>query len=285
MVVKEVNVLENRIIKVKPTKKKRAFFPEGHDGEHTYTGCFKDYGLPYDSKKRSYVNPFLEDGEQSEFERLLNQKPGALNLYDFKSKFWGEFSFSFTKEGDTLNLMNPIDALWYRIFLVSPKFANSPALKKDPRCDFFLEDEVEQEIIESKEAEVKEEALTHLMKIIKSRKKMVETLRLLGKKPSADASPNWLKKELIKIIEEPGSRNVLGINDFLKVVNDPRSATKLFVLDALDNGDITKDSRGLWAKDFNKYLGKHLEEAVSYFEGKDPEVIEMKQIIDTRLKS
>jgi len=281
----ETSVLEDRRIKVKPAIHRRGFLPEGHDGEHTYTGCFKDYGLPYDSKVRSFVNPFFNDNEQEEFERLLNKPRGALNIYNFTSKFWGEFSMALTKDGTTLNLNNPTDALFYRIFLVSPRFANTPEDKKHPKCDFYLEDEAVQEAKASKSALLKEEALGYYMKINKSKKNLYNTLRLLNKKPSKDASLEWLKGQVLEIIDEKSARGKVGIQDFIRVSKDPKSTLKLFVLDAIDNGDIVRTPEGLRVKEFNKFLGKHLEEAVDYFDSKDPDVLEMKQIIETRLSN
>jgi hypothetical protein len=127
-------VLQNKIVEVKPILRDKAYFkksPNGepHDGTHTYTGCNKSHGLPFDSKKRAYVNPFLSEDpadEQEAFERLLDQKEGALNLYKFtvnEPNFWGKFSIRIPKEGIKLNLNMPSDALIYRIFLVDLKFA------------------------------------------------------------------------------------------------------------------------------------------------------------------
>src|SRR6056297_2524720 len=118
----EITVLEDKKIKIEPIIRRRSFLPKGHDGEFLYTGCHKDYGLPFNGKKRSYLNPFKDETEQKQFEKLLNRKEGDLNLYSREDSFWGELSFSLTKDGDTLDLNNPIDSLWYRIFLVNPRF-------------------------------------------------------------------------------------------------------------------------------------------------------------------
>ena len=40
-------VLENRVIKVVPILRNKAFFKKDHDGNHTYTGCWKGWGLPF----------------------------------------------------------------------------------------------------------------------------------------------------------------------------------------------------------------------------------------------
>jgi len=281
----EITVLEDRRIKVEPIMRKRAFFPEGHDGQHTYTGCHKDYGLPVDLKRRTYVNPFKDEQEQLQFEQLLDQKPGALNLYNLKSKFWGEFSLMLTKDGITLDLSSPVDALWYRVLKVNPRFANSEEYKADPKCDFVLVDERVKEEVKTDLAKKEEEAIDLFVSIKKSRQKMYDVLRLLNKKPDKDASIESLKATIQEIIKEPGSnKGVTNINDFIRVMEDPHQALKLFILDAIDINEIEYSNQGYRIKESGKFIGKYLEQAVDYFDSKDAEVKEAKAIISQRIK-
>jgi|AntDeeMinimDraft_5_1070356.scaffolds.fasta_scaffold11539_2 hypothetical protein len=282
----ESKVLESRKIKVEPVIRKRAFFPKGHDGEHTYTGCHKDYCLPFDAKKRAFLNPFIKEEEQEEFEKLLDQPEGALNLYKRNSKFWGDFSISLTKEGLTLDLNNPVDALWYRVFNVSPRFASTESQKSNPKCDFILIDEKVKEEYKSELSRKKEKALDEFMKLKKSRTKLYDTLRLLNKKPDKDASIDALKDKLLEVIDEPSSnRGVTNIGDFLKVIEDPTNNLKLFILDAIDIGEIIYNSKeGYKIKDTGQNIGKYIEQAVVFFNTKDADVLNTKAIIETRLK-
>ena len=281
----EITVLEKKRIKVEPIIRRRAFFAAGHDGEHTYSGCHKDYGLPINTKARSYVNPFKDKSEQAQFEYLLNQKEGSLNLYDMRSKFWGDFSLSLTKDGFTLDLESPVDALWYRVLSVNPRFAISDDQKTDPKCDFVLVDERIQSEAKTDLAKREEEAIDLFVGMKKSRQKMYDTLRLLNKKPDKDASIESLKAAIQMIIKEPASnKGVVNINDFIRVVNDPTATTKLFVLDAVDAGEIIYNSEGYRIKDSKQFIGKHLEQAVDYFNGKDADVKEIKAIISQRIK-
>lgn len=281
----EITVLENKKIKIEPIIRRRAFFPAGHDGEHTYTGCHKDYGLPFDGKKRTYVNPFKNAGEQEQFEQLLDQKPGSLNLFKFPSKFWGDFSISLTKDGVTLDLNNPVDALWYRVLLVNPRFANSENQKSNPKCDFVLIDERIKEEAKSDLARKKEEAIDEFSKIKKSKQKLFDVLRLLNKKPDKNSSIETLKAKVLEIIEEPASSvGVTNISHFLRIVNDPTASLKLFILDAVDIGEITYNKDGYRIADTNQLIGKHLEQAVDYFNSKDADVLNTKALIEERLK-
>lgn len=280
----EITVLEKKKIKIEPIIRRRAFFPTGHDGEHTYTGCHKDYGLPFNIKARSYVNPFKDDKEQEQFEYLLNKQKGSLNLYDMNSNFWGDFSLSLTKDGLTLNLDNPVDALWYRVLLVNPRFANNEEQKSNSKCDFVLIDERVQNEAKTDIAKREEEAIDLFVGIKKSRQKMYDTLRLLNKKPDKDASIESLKASIQSIIKEPPSKGVTSVVDFIRVMTDPNSTVKLFVLDAIEAGEIVYGNDGYRIKDNGVNIGKNLEQCVDYFNGKDADVKEIKAIISQRIK-
>lgn len=278
-------VLQNKTVKVLPIIRQRPFFKPGHDGEFMYTGCRRTYGLPYDSVKRSFFNPFLNEDEQKEFEKLLNQKEGSLNLYDSKSQFWGKFLLTLTKDGIELNLNNPADALFYRILLVNPKFANDDLQKDIPECEYVLVDSDYETKKSSEISDIKDKALDFIFKIKKSKEKMHNVLRLLGKRTDKDADISWLKGELFKIIEE--TKNVPGvpnIYDFIKIMEDPDFETKIFVLDAIDAEEIinTKDGYKLVAD--NVFIGKDLQNLYEYFRSNTAEVKEKKLIIQQRLR-
>lgn len=280
-----MDILENRRIRVEPIIRKRAFFPSGHDGEHTYTGCHKDYCLPFSSKRRAYLNPFKDDTEQTKFEKLLDLPEGSLNLFKLESKFWGDFSLSLTKEGTTLDLSNAVDALWYRVLSVNPRIANNDEQRSNPKCEFVMVDEQVRDEAKSELSKVKEKALDEFHKIKSSKKQLYDTLRLLNKKPDKKATIESLKAKLLEIIDEPASSDVTNIRSFLRVVEDPTKQLKLFILDAVDAGEIGLGKDGYRIKDTNTLIGKHLEQAVDYFNVKDADVLETKAIIEQRLQT
>lgn len=278
-------VTEEKKIKVEPIVRSRAFFKKGHDGEFMYTGCRRVYGLPYNSKQRAFFNPFKEKEEQAEFEELLNQKPGALNLYNRKSEFWGDFNMPLMKEGTELDLNNPSDALMYRIFLVNPRFANSPDDKDNPECDYVLVDAAVEEEKETVQSLVKDEAMDLFFKIKKSQVKMYNVLRLMNKKPPKDATLNWLKGEIYKVIDETRSvKGVPNVKTFIKTMTDPIAVVKIFVLDAIDGEEIISGPEGYRIAGDKTYLGKDIQNVFDYFTSNDPEMKEKKLIIEQRLK-
>lgn len=287
----ESKILENKVIKVKPITRGRPFFKKGHDGEFMYTGCKRVYGLPFDSKKRSFFNPFLgKDSkdkmeEQQEFEQKLNQKEGSLSLYDINSKFWATFNFSMTKDDFELDLMNPSHALIYRIMLVNPKFANDESYKDVPECEYVLIDEQEEEKVITAKAEIKDTAMDFMYKIKKSKVKMYNALRLLGKKPDKDASLNWFKTELYRILDQTGEvPGVVGIKQFIEVMEDPLSEVKIFVLNSIDTGEIVQSTEGYRIADGRDFIGRDIQNVYDYFAQETPEIKEQMQIIKQRLK-
>lgn len=278
-------ILEKKRIKVKPIVRSRPFLRKGHDGEFMYTGCRRVYGLPYSTTRRSFFNPFLDDTEQALFEKALNQKEGALNLYDLKSPFWGKFTFSLDKDGMELDLSNPSDALIYRIIKVNPKFAKSEDEKDVPECEYMLVDADAEEQMITVKAEIKDKAMDYMYAIKKSKKKMYETLRLLGKKPDPAASTDWYKTELYKILDQTGNTpGVTGVKQFLEVMEDTTSENKMFVLNAIDNEEIVQATEGYRLADGRKFLGKDLQNVYDYFLQDIPEVKELKLIINQRMQ-
>lgn len=278
-------VLENRKIKVVPIVRGRAFFAKGHDGDFMFTGCWKHFGLPINSKTRSYFNPF-KSGEQEAFEKLLNLPSGSLNTNDRKSKFWGEYKIPLDKSGLDLDLSEVDHALIYRVLKVNPKIASEKDDITKLEYQFQLVDERYAEEEYSKLSLKKIEAFTELNKISKSKKQLLDTLRLLGIKMSADSSIESLKSRLAQIIDEPESNKFKGIktiSDFLKVVQDPQATTRLFVLDAMDAKEVfVQNGDEYRLSESNKLIARSLQGAVDWFT--DVANQETKLLIQERIK-
>ena len=283
-------VCENKTVKVIPIARRKAYLKRSkdnqpHDGEDIYTGCTKDYGLPWVLKKHSFSNPFRTDQEQEIFERLLDQKEGSLNLFKFESEFWGKFTLKLPKGGVELDLMNPADALMYRVLSVDPKGATSESQKSIVEKEYLLVDDSKVKEEQSVLGKKKDEANDFMYKLKKNKKDMINVLRLLDKKPSPDASADWLKGELYKIIDEVTvAKGKNGLDKFLEVMNDPRAEIKLFVLDAVDSGAIVKEQTGYKLEHSGKFVGRKYEDVVDYFSSKSPEVMEEELIIKEIIK-
>lgn len=281
-------VLENKLVTIKPIVRSKPYLKKGHDGEHTYTGCFKTEGLPYDVNKRSYVNPFLKEGEQEAFEKLLDQKEGSLNLYTFSSvvpNFWGSFLIRIPKQGLQLNLNNPSDALTYRVLMVNPRFAKNQDEAGVVEKIYLIVNEDEKKEKESLLGQKKDKANDYMYKLKKTKKAMYDTLRLLGKAVDKDSSADWMKAELYKVIDEVAvTKGVAGIDKFIATQEDPYAEVKLFVMDAIESKDIVLDKFGYKLVDPSIPLGRKFDDAVQYFLSKDPKIQETKLILQEKLK-
>jgi len=284
----EEKYLKNIKVEVKPIVRGRSFFPKGHDGEFRYSGCYEEFTLPYSSSKRSYSSIFDSKEEQAFFENILNKKPGALSFYDRNSEFWGkEFKVKISKEGKTLDLSIPMHMLEYKVLLanthlVAPDWTSR---FKNPGYQYAVVDDGQIQEDSYKAAAKNEEAMDIFFKIRKSNKKMYDVLRLLGKKPAKTSIDNtaWLKSEINKVIEQKQSKpGLIGIDDFIRVASDRNLSEKVFVLDAIDLGEIKLDGSTYRVNQTNAIIGRSLEQAIEWFA--DPRNQEDKLFIEQRLK-
>ena len=262
-----MKILENKKIKVKPFKRNRPFFNEKHDGTIRYTGCTSGYTLPWQNSTRSFVQIF-KDGEQEAFEKELDLEPGTLNLYKRKGSWWSKFTIELTKEEIELDLMNPIQALEYRVLL-----ADKTSISKDKNTyngtqDYYLEDDTIEIEENYKISETKEDAMDIFVKLRKSDKKMYNILRVLGKNPPKTMATNSkaLKAELTSIMDQvekvSGQPN---ITDLINVFNDELYEDKLFVHDAIEINEIEIIDGHYKLKDSGTPIGRSIQESSEYF--------------------
>ncbi len=245
----------------------------------------------FNANTRSYYSPFTEgkeNEEQEAFEHLLRQEEGTLNLYNYdtlKPNFWGDFNIRIPKEGLRLDLGTPNGALTYRILSVDPKVAMDNESSKHPAKVFRIFDEEKEKQTVSTLAKKKSKAYKYIAEATKTKKSLIETLRLLDKKPDPKSTKDWLEGELYKITDQVETiKGVAGIDRFIQVMEDSARDTKLFVLDAIDQHEIIRDANGYKIADVNKFLGRDYKEVVQYFLNKDPKVQEEKLIIQDRIK-
>lgn len=275
-------------VKVKPIKRSRAGYPKGHDGEFKFTGCHLKLTLPYSNSRRSYKQVFDSNEEQAYFENVFNKKAGSLSIYDRNNDFWGkEFIVTLEKDNKELDLSVPSQLLEYKVLL-----ANTDKIA--PSWDERFKKGSYQYAIISNDREVddtmklsakKERAMELFFEVKKSDKKMFDILRLLGKSPARNTIDNtqWLKSQLTSTMSQIEKvRNVSNIDDFIKVVEDAKFSEKVFVLDALDLGEITRDGTVYRLRDTNAPLGRSVDQAVEWFA--DPRNNEDKLLIEQRME-
>jgi hypothetical protein len=266
-----MSITSNKTIEVRPIKRTRPFFKADHDGAFMFSGTYKEYTLPYINDTRSYANPFESPEEQGEFERVLQLAPGALSINNRNSDFWSTFKVQLSKEGKVLDLNYPMHVLEYRVLKANTKriCPNWEDRNRNSAYEFALIDKDVEEINDIKDAERNLRAMELFIKMRKSNKKMYDILRVLGKKLPKEASVNTsqLIKEIDQIIAEKSKvGGVLNIDDFIEAAEDPKLSLKVFVLDAIEIGEI-EVSKGVYKITSNQTaIGRNLSEAVDYFD-------------------
>lgn len=266
-----MSITSNKTIEVRPIKRTRPFFKADHDGAFMFSGTYKEYTLPYINDTRSYANPFESPEEQEEFERVLQLAPGALSINNRNSDFWSTFKVKLSKEGKVLDLNYPMHVLEYRVLKANTKriCPNWEDRNRNSAYEFALIDKDVEEVNDIKDAERNLRAMELFIKMRKSNKKMYDILRVLGKKLPKEASVNTsqLIKEIDQIIAEKSKvGGVLNIDDFIEAAEDPKLSLKVFVLDAIEIGEI-EVSKGVYKiTNSQTAIGRNLSEAVDYFD-------------------
>jgi hypothetical protein len=144
--------------------------------------------------------------------------------------------------------------------------------------------EEEESAADNKLADRYEEASKlFLNNISKSDKKMRNVLRLLGKTVTAEANNKWLKAELVKIIEQkakiPGQPNM---DEFIKVASDPEIDLKVFVLDAMEIGEVFVEGTTYKLRS-GDIVGYDFNQAISFFG--NPKNQQTKILIEDRINN
>lgn len=266
-----MSITSNKTIEVRPIKRTRPFFKADHDGAFMFSGTYKEYTLPYINDTRSYANPFESPEEQEEFERVLQLAPGALSINNRNSDFWSTFKVKLSKEGKVLDLNYPMHVLEYRVLKANTKriCPNWEDRNRNSAYEFALIDKDVEEVNDIRDAERNLRAMELFIKMRKSNKKMYDILRVLGKKLPKEASVNTsqLIKEIDQIIAEKSKvGGVLNIDDFIEAAEDPKLSLKVFVLDAIEIGEI-EVSKGVYKITSSQTaIGRNLSEAVDYFD-------------------
>jgi hypothetical protein len=277
----ETNYLENKKVTVKVIQKYRTGFDKNSDGSTLYTGCKQIYQLPTNQYDR--LIPILTEDEQRFFEDRMGLQKGDLSFTNKEKSFWKDFRITLDKKGRTLDLSNPEDNLAYRVLKVVNPVAKSKESINVLQHLFYIQTEEEEQDNNSKLADRYEEASRLFASISKSDRKMSNVLRVLGKKVTTEANSKWLKAELVKMIEQkakiPGQ---LNMDDFIKTASDPELDIKVFILDAMEIGEIYVDGTTYKLRS-NDIIGYDFMQAVSYFN--NPKNQQSRLLIEDRVRN
>lgn len=275
-------VLSNKKVTVKAVDRKNPNMPKGYDGEFMFTGCKRTYRLP--RKQTGGYLQFLSSDEIEAYENLLGYDPGELSYFKKKDNFWDTFKISLGKEGAVLDCNDPYQSLQVKMLAVQREVAESWDERRNNPGEYWFA--LVDEDVEVKDrlnaAQLKAKAYKLLSKIEGSPKKMSNTLKVLGKRPTPDAKSDWLYAQLGEIIEQTQViKGVRNIHDFITVREDPDFDLRVFIEDAIKIGEIER--RGtVYHLNGGDRIGGKLDDVIEFF--KDKSNSDIYKIIESQIK-
>jgi hypothetical protein len=105
--------------------------------------------------------------------------------------------------------------------------------KKKPTYKYVLVDTEEESKVASKEADIEEHAWSNYGEIKNDRSKMFDVLRIYGKKPSKDATDDFLRAQIKTMLKDNPA-------EFVSITNDPNLEVKLLIEKAISKGAISR---------------------------------------------
>ena len=275
------NYLENKKVSVRIVEKYRSGFNKHSDGNTLFTGCKQSFQCPTNQYDR--LIPILTEDEQRWFEDKMGLPRGHMSFNNKEKSFWKDFRVNLDKKGKILDLNDIEDNLAYKVLRVSKTVANSKDEINVLQHTFYMVTEDEEQDANSRIAERYEEASKLFATASKSDKTMINILRLLGKTVPVEANSKWLKGELVKIVEQkaniPGQ---LNMNDFIRVAGDKEMNNRIFILDAMEIGEILLEGTTYRLRS-GDVIGYDFAQALSFFN--NPKNQQTKLLVEDRIKN
>jgi hypothetical protein len=198
------------------------------------------------TNRNTLVNPFKDDEEKRFFEAELDVD---LSIHKKKDNFWATFFVKVVKDwnlmhiGYEFDLSDPMDVLRFKVMQHEPTCAPDWEHKfSKGEYRFALVEEDYEEKVETDATQKLISAYTFLGTLKSSATKMKEFLGTYlmetksTKQVPADASKEWLSKEIKKVIES-------DISTMLNLIDDKDASIKHLILKGITVGAITKEGR------------------------------------------
>ena len=155
-----------------------------------------------------------------------------------------------TKEGLKLNLSLPLDMLKYLILLSNRKkiCSNYEERLSKASYEFVVVDEGKLTSQRINEAKVKADAYIKYGELASNIDSIKGFIRSLGKTIPASANEDWLKAEVLNVVEADSER-------FMNIVNHPQYKGRIFVQEAVEAGSIILKGKDRYTLDNGVELG------------------------------
>ena len=293
--------LRDEVVNVRPVEssgKWNTLLVKGQDKKKDpfiYNKVKRSFQVPLNNFRRGGgVQRILDDQERRQIKKYINTFPNGMTQQEFFEKelgkdlnptlpnddnFWRSSRLgrvTMTKEGLRLDLGLTVDMLKYLILLSNEKLV-SPSYEgrlKRATYDFIVVDEGKLTSKKVEEATVKANAYAKFAELTNGKTKMIGFLKSLGRSIPAAVTEDWIKNEVLSVLEE-------GPSQFLSIVNHPQYEQKIFIQEAIEAGAIKKMNERRYTLDNGIELGD-LHDTINYIH--DPENQEVKMRVTARIE-
>ena len=286
--------LQNRIVAVKPVEsagKWNTLLVAGQDktkDPFLLNKAKRSFQVPLNSANLGGgVKVILDDQVRVKIQKYMESHPNGMTQKEFFEKelgvdlnwskqennFWRTDRRSrviLTKEGISLNLNLPLDMLKYLI-LLSNKSTISPSYEDRTlraTYEFMMVDEAKVTTKKLEEATIKSQAYIKFAEVTNSKKSTIGFIKSLGRTIPATASEEWLKGEVLNIVDT-------NPKYFLEIVNHPQYDERIFVQEAVEAGAIIRKSDKRYTLDNGAELGE-LTDTINYLLNPDNQEVKLR---------
>jgi hypothetical protein len=287
--------LQDRIVAIRPVEssgKWSNLLVQGQEklkDPFMYNKTKRSYQVPLNSETRGGgVKVIMDDITRVKVQKYMETFPNGMTQKEFFEKELGcdlnptlkqEENFwrtdrrgrvVLTKEGAELDLSQPLDMLKYLI-LLSNKNLICPSYDErtlKATYEFMMVDEAKVIVKNLEEASVKADAYVKFAEIIASKKATTGFIKSLGRTIPASATEDWLKGEILKVIDNDAKY-------FLEIVNHPQYKERIFVQEAIEAGAIIRKGDKRYTLDNGAELGD-LTDTVNYLLNPDNQEVKLR---------
>jgi len=269
--------LPSKKIEVRPHIKPTAFIKDvNHLASFLAPRAKKVYVTPIDRNTQRFKQ-LLSDEETKYLEPLLHRD---LSIYNRDHNFWSEFQVILEKDTLTLNLSDPVDYIKYKILKANTQeiCSDERLLKSKLTYKYVLKDLDEAVHRDAEESDFEEKVWTLFGEIKKDRVKMLDFLRLSGRKVSDTSSDAFLISEIKKHYVKSSYENMLY---FVNTLSSTDFELNVIISKAVSYRIIEKNRNKYIFQ--NEQIGSSLSQLVSYL--KDPKNQDVLLIIEEQIKN
>jgi hypothetical protein len=199
--------LPQKKIEIRPNIKATAFIKDvNHLASFLAPRAKKIYVTPIDRSTQRFKQLLTED-ETVYLEKVMHRD---LSIYSRDYNFWAEFQVILGKDPVILNLSDPVDFIKYKVLLANKQeiCSDERLLKSKLTYMYVLKDLDEAVFRDALESDFEEKVWSLFGDLKKDRIKMLDFLRLSGRKVSDTASDAFLISEIKKHYIKSSSDNM-----------------------------------------------------------------------------